>query len=56
VNRLLVAIPLTEADEKRQRLALPNLGLSIELRRVEDMGTLPLPAWLAAAIMEPVSE
>ena len=56
VNRRLVAIPLTETDEKRQRLALPELGLSIELRRVEDMGTLPLPGWLAKAIMEPAGE
>lgn len=56
VNRRLVAVPLAEADEKRQRLVLPTLGLSIEHRRVEDMGTLPLPRWLAAAIMEPTGE
>ncbi|MGV3770151.1 MAG: YgfZ/GcvT domain-containing protein [Sphingobium phenoxybenzoativorans] len=56
VNRRLVAVPLADADEKRQRLALPDLGLSIELRRVEDMGALSLPGWLAEAIAEPVGE
>ncbi|CAN5236583.1 hypothetical protein BH10PSE12_BH10PSE12_35620 [soil metagenome] len=57
VNRRLVAVPLAQADAKRQRLALPDLGLSIEHRRVEDMGMLDLPDWLAAAIApEPVAE
>jgi folate-binding protein YgfZ len=56
VNRRLVAVPLADADEKRQRLALPDLGLSIELRRVEDMSALSLPGWLAEAIAEPVGE
>lgn len=50
VNRRLVVVPLDQADEKRQRLALPDLGLSVELRRVEDMGSLTLPAWQAEAI------
>lgn len=53
VNRRLVVVPLGEADEKRQRLALPDLGLSIEHRRVEDMAELPLPGWLARAIAAP---
>jgi tRNA-modifying protein YgfZ len=52
VNRRLVAVPLTQADEKRQRAALPDLGLSIELRRVEDIDPATLPPWLAAAIAE----
>ncbi len=50
VNRRLVAVPLDRADARRQRLALPALGLSIEHRRVEDMAGLALPDWLAAAI------
>ncbi|MBK5265683.1 MAG: folate-binding protein YgfZ [Alphaproteobacteria bacterium] len=50
VNRRLVAVPLEMADAKRQRLALPELGLSIELRRIEDMDGLDLPPWLASAI------
>jgi folate-binding protein YgfZ len=50
VNRRLVAVPLAEADEKRQRAALSDLGLSIELRRVETLDPATLPAWLAAAV------
>ncbi len=50
VNRRLVAVPIGDADPKRQRLALPDYGLSIEHRRVEDMTGLALPDWLAAAI------
>jgi len=49
VNRRLVVVPLTDADPKRQRIAYPDLGLSVELRRVEDMGALTLPDWLRAA-------
>ena len=37
VNRRLVVVPLADADPKRQRVAYPDLGLSVELRRVEDM-------------------
>ncbi len=50
VNRRMVVVPLADADPKRQRMAYPELGLSVELRRVEDMATLDLPEWLAAAI------
>jgi tRNA-modifying protein YgfZ len=42
VNRRLCVVPLSEADEKRQRAAYPELGLSIEHRRVED---IPDAAW-----------
>ncbi|KKW90014.1 CAF17-like 4Fe-4S cluster assembly/insertion protein YgfZ [Sphingobium chungbukense] len=56
VNRRLVAVPLAEADEKRQKAALPDLGLSIELRRVEDMAPATLPGWLAGAIAEQAAE
>ncbi|WP_299324027.1 folate-binding protein [Parasphingopyxis sp.] len=50
VNRRLVVVPLDQADEKRQRISYPDLGLSVEHRRVEDMTGLDLPDWLAAAI------
>jgi len=50
VNRRLVAVPLDEADPKRQRAALEDVGLSIELRRVEDIDPATLPGWLADAI------
>ncbi len=50
VNRRLVVVPLNQADEKRQRVAYPELDLSVELRRVEDMAGLALPEWQRAAI------
>jgi folate-binding protein YgfZ len=50
VNRRLVVVPLEKADISRQRCAYPELGLSIELRRVEDMAALDLPDWQRAAI------
>lgn len=56
VNRRLVAVPLAQADEKRQKAALPGLDLSIELRRVEDLDPAALPGWLASAIAEQAAE
>lgn len=56
VNRRLVAVPLPQADEKRQKAVLPDLGLSIELRRVEDLDPTALPGWLAGAIAEQAAE
>ncbi|WP_242124771.1 folate-binding protein [Sphingobium sp. Sx8-8] len=56
VNRRLVAVPLAQADEKRQKAALPDLGLSIELRRVEDIDPAILPDWLSSAMAEQAAE
>lgn len=56
VSRRLVAMPIAQADEKRQRAALPDMGLSIELRRVETLDPATLPTWLAAAIESQVAE
>lgn len=56
VSRRLVAVPLTVADEKRQRAALEDVGLSIELRRVESIDPATLPGWLAAAIESQAAE
>jgi len=50
VNRRLVVVPIAQADEKRQRVAYPDLGLSVEHRRVEDLAGLSLPGWLAEAL------
>jgi folate-binding protein YgfZ len=50
INRRLVVVPLADADPKRQRVAYPQLGLSVEHRRVEDMTSLELPDWQRAAI------
>jgi folate-binding protein YgfZ len=51
VNRRLVVVPLEQADLSRQRCVYPELGLSVELRRVDDMKTLKLPEWQRAAIV-----
>ncbi|MES2173726.1 MAG: folate-binding protein [Pseudomonadota bacterium] len=56
VSRRLVAVPIAQADEKRQRAALPDMGLSIELRRVETLDPATLPAWLATAIESQATE
>jgi hypothetical protein len=45
-----VVVPLADADPKRQRVAYPELGLSVELRRVEDMVGLDLPEWQRVAL------
>jgi folate-binding protein YgfZ len=46
VNRRLVVVPLAEADEKRQVVAYPDLGWSVEHRRVENIEAAAAPAWL----------
>ena len=50
VNRRIVVVPLDKADLGRQRCAYPDMGLSVELRRVEDMAHLDLPDWQRAAL------
>ncbi|WP_417620921.1 YgfZ/GcvT domain-containing protein [Parasphingorhabdus sp.] len=50
VNRRMAVVPIGEADEKRQRIAYPAYGLSVEHRRVNDLHGLKLPAWLEKAI------
>ena len=50
VNRRLVVVPIAAADPAKARASYPDLGLAVELRRVENMAELPLPAWQAAAI------
>ena len=52
VNRRMVVVPMEQADEKRQRIAYPAYGLSVEHRRVDDMKELDLPAWLETAIQK----
>ena len=56
VNRRLVVVPLDQADEKRQRIAYSDLGLSVEHRRVDDLAALDLPDWLAGAPAEGAAE
>ena len=52
VNRRLVVAPLAEPGE-RTRATYPDLGLMVELRRVEALGDARVPDWLAAALAEP---
>ena len=52
VNRRLVVVP-ADAPGERTRIHYPELGLSIEHRRVEDLGNAIVPAWLAPALTEP---
>jgi folate-binding protein YgfZ len=49
VNRRLVTAPLAEPGD-RTRAAYPDLGLMVELRRVEALGDALVPPWLAAAL------
>ena len=42
VNRRVVVVPLDMADPARQRIAYPDLGWSVEHRRLED---IPASAW-----------
>ncbi|WP_447762998.1 CAF17-like 4Fe-4S cluster assembly/insertion protein YgfZ [Sphingopyxis panaciterrae] len=50
VNRRLVVVPLAEADEKRQVIAYPELGLSVEHRRVEAIDLANAPEWMRPAL------
>ena len=49
VNRRLVVAPIALAGD-RTRAAYPDLGLMVELRRVEALGDAIVPDWLAGAI------
>ncbi|AJP73123.1 CAF17-like 4Fe-4S cluster assembly/insertion protein YgfZ [Sphingomonas hengshuiensis] len=49
VNRRLVVAPLGAPGE-RTRATYPELGLMVELRRVESLGDALVPDWLAAAL------
>jgi folate-binding protein YgfZ len=50
VNRRLVVAPLGEAGD-RTRVSYPELGLMVELRRVENLGDAVRPTWLEAALV-----
>lgn len=52
VNRRLVVAPLADAGD-RTRVTYPELGLMVELRRVEALGDAIVPDWMAAAFESP---
>ncbi|UYY57542.1 YgfZ/GcvT domain-containing protein [Sphingomonas sp. S2-65] len=49
VNRRLVVAPLADPGD-RTRACYPDLGLMVELRRVEALGDALVPDWLARAL------
>ena len=51
VNRRLVVVPIADADEKRQVIAYPNLGWSVEHRRVETIDAATAPPWMRSALV-----
>ncbi len=53
INRRMVVVPIAMADAKRQRIAYPELGVSVEHRRVEDLADMVLPVWLRSALDAP---
>ncbi len=50
VNRRLVVVPIGEADDKRQVVAWPELGWSVEHRRVENIDPATAPGWMREAL------
>jgi tRNA-modifying protein YgfZ len=52
VNRRLVVAPIGD-DGAKVRTRYPDLGLMVELRRVESLGDALIPAWLDDALNEP---
>ena len=49
VNRRLVIAPLGDPED-RDRIAYPELGLKVTLRRTDSLGDALMPSWLRAAI------
>ena len=50
VNRRIVVVPLAQADSARQLATYPELGWSVEHRRVEAIDPALAPPWLQSAI------
>ncbi len=46
VNRRLVVVPLPLSDEKRRRVAYPELGLAVDHRRLDDLPDSLRPGWM----------
>ena len=50
VNRRLVVVPIADADEKRQVIAYPELGWSVEHRRTESIDAAEAPGWMSEGL------
>lgn len=46
VNRRLVVVPIEASDEKRRRVAYPDLGFAVDHMRVDDIGAEWRPGWM----------
>ncbi len=46
VNRRLVVVPLDQSDEKRRKVAYPELGFAIDHLRVADIPADIVPEWM----------
>lgn len=55
VNRRLVVVPLAMSDEKRQKIAYPDLALAVDHLRVADLDPSTLPEWQRAGIADQAS-
>jgi folate-binding protein YgfZ len=51
VNRRIVVVPIADADEKRQRIAYPDLDWSVEHRRVESIDADAAPMWMREGLV-----
>ena len=51
VNRRLVVVPIADADEKRQVVAYPEVGWSVEHRRVETIDPANAPPWMREGLL-----
>ena len=47
VNRRLVVVPLEMSDEKRRKVAYPDLGFAVDHLRVEDIDPELAPEWMS---------
>ena len=50
VNRRLVVLPLAQSDERRRKVAYPDLGYAIDHLRVADIDPETLPPWQRSAV------
>ena len=55
VNRRLVVVP-ADAPGERSRIFYPDLGLSVEHRRIDSLSGAIVPEWLAPALEDAVEE
>ena len=46
VNRRVLVVPLARSDERRRKIAYPEVGRAIDYLRVEDIDPALLPGWL----------